>query len=602
MQGSTVSSHPEPKPTSQPASASSEAVTSPAGSLAGPFLAKVGLIGCFQHVQPLAKSSNAPISDARQQQATAEEEHMAFCCHLYSLLERAQLLCLEYMSEGQAAIEQDVSQATKSTQQVVPWAQGTCGDDTIQHLSGLSASSAVTAVRFQVLDPSAGASVQAVPGDTPVGAAQEIRSWVQDTSADRLPSQPDGQLAVAASSMASTVAATAPEALSFLPPPPSMAAVPQTLSQSAAQSPQAAPSAATRDAVPLDFPAALSLPHGHLQSAAAAVTAPDAVFMAAALAQMMHSRACDSHSLAAALVSRQRSAQTASSLLRADIDHLENKQAAVEDAHRAARPPLPHRLSSSSSHLAARLDRQEQADLEQALALSMDHTAQAGSQSYSTQLHDVPFTSSSSMEDMTGLEDFLAQLHEVPSTSSNSVQSESSSLRSSPSSPCSISSAPASAKRVPLASFEEDLQQAINNSLMGAGPVKPLVGPLQPTGALVRAFPETSRLHRNLDPLISMFPLFRETQGMTSGNHYGPYCMSCSALLSIIMYTQGNADPCGLCQHISKHMSTSSGLLVFCPQCTHTCLKCKAYPHHVDPQGPHHMPLYQPHVLRACLL
>ena len=124
-------------------------------------------------------------------------------------------------------------------------------------------------------------------------------------------------------------------------------------------------------------------------------------------------------------------------------------------------------MSSSPPDVDARPDRQEQDDVQRALDLSMEGITQAG------------------------LEALPAQLYGSPSSSNGSVWSD-----------------------LPATSFDKELQQALNNSLRGVGPVKPLVGPLKPISSLVGAFPDSSRLNKNLAPLVGMFPRFRQIRGM----------------------------------------------------------------------------------------
>ena len=172
MQDSTYA---ELKSRSWSASPSAEAVTSPAGPSTGTLSPNADLIESFQpaeQLQPAAESVSAPTSSAGGQQATAEAQHIAFCCHLYSLLERAQVLCLEQASEQDAAVQTHVSQVTSSTQEAVPRVQGTWVDDSPQHIGGIPS-------WVEVQDPSAGDSAMVVHGDSSVGSTVLRTSWRQ---------------------------------------------------------------------------------------------------------------------------------------------------------------------------------------------------------------------------------------------------------------------------------------------------------------------------------------------------------------------------------------------------------------------------------------
>lgn len=79
------------------------------------------------------------------------------------------MLCLEQTPEEDAAIVTDGSQATSSTQEVVPWVQGTCVDDSMQHVSGISAC-------IEVQNLSAGDSARVVLDDPCVGSTAAVDS------------------------------------------------------------------------------------------------------------------------------------------------------------------------------------------------------------------------------------------------------------------------------------------------------------------------------------------------------------------------------------------------------------------------------------------
>ena len=348
----------------------------------GTLSPEADLIASFppaEQLQPAAESGNAPTSSAQQYQAKADEQHIAFCFHLYSLLGRAQALCLEQTPKEHAVIKPDVPQAAGSTQEVARGVQGTCVDDSMQGVSGVAASVAATAVGSEVHDLPAPHSAMVVHGDSYLGSP--------------------------------------------------------------------------------------------------AAAAADPVCMAAALAEVMQGRMCDRDSPAVAATSQQCSAQTNSGqLLQTEIDSPEEELAALEDANQAARLLYRHRLSFSSSHRAARPDRLEQAAIEQAMALSMENTIQAGLEKSSPQLHAVPSGSSGSG-------------HLVPSTA--------------------LAYPPAAE------SFKSaEPQCSIQERLMSwMGPVKPLVGPAQSTDALVRAFQHSPHVHKNLKNLNYIFPNFREIRG-----------------------------------------------------------------------------------------
>ena len=117
-QDSSVSNHPELKPISWSASLCSEAVTSSARPWGGTRSPKADLIGSFEpdeQLPPVTESINAPTSSTQQHHAPADEQHIAFCCHLYSLLGRAQMLCLEQIAEEEAAVEANPLQVANST-------------------------------------------------------------------------------------------------------------------------------------------------------------------------------------------------------------------------------------------------------------------------------------------------------------------------------------------------------------------------------------------------------------------------------------------------------------------------------------------------------
>ena len=221
-----------------------------------------------------------------------------------------------------------------------------------------------------------------------------------------------------------------------------------------------------------DLPAADSamVVHGDLYAGSTAAAAPDPVCMAAALAKVMQGRMCDRDSPAVSATSQQYSPQTNSGqLLQTEGDLLAEELTALEDTNWAARLPF------SPSHLAARPDRHEQAAIEQALALSMEVTR-----------HTV-------------LEKHSPQLHAVPSGSSGSCHLVSSPALAYPPAPESFKSAE------PQCSIQEQLMSC-------TGPVKPLVGPVQSTYALVRAFQHSPQVYKNLRTGSIFSPTFGKSE------------------------------------------------------------------------------------------